>query len=244
MTGGSSAGTRLRPLAVRAGLAGPVVLAVWMLRPGVVENGVRSPRVWLAVVGVLIVGRLIAFLIRRTTGSPRSAGLASGGIMALLGAALLAPSFQQRTLDEPFPALIAAPMPQAPAEAAASSPPPDDQGPAMAVPVATGVLEGVGHSASGRVGLYELDGRTVLRFEEVDVEGTPGPYVHVVPAGRRTPADGLEAGGLKAERGSFTYTLPESFDPSQSWTVLVWCRPFATPVAAADLSLVPAAATG
>jgi hypothetical protein len=68
----------------------------------------------------------------------------------------------------------------------------------------------------------------------VNIEGTPGPYVYLVPRGSRTPEGGLLVGALKAERGSFAYTLPGSFDPSAGWTVLVWCRPYDTPIAAAD----------
>ena len=81
-----------------------------------------------------------------------------------------------------------------------------------------------------------MDGTVVLRFEDVDVEGTPGPHVHLVPAGARTPDDGVHLGELKAERGSFGYVLPAGVDVGRAWTVLVWCRPFATPVAASDLA--------
>jgi hypothetical protein len=199
---------RVRRLAATAGVVLAVVAVLWLVRPGVVENGARSPRVWLAVVGVLLAGRLTAYAVRRATGRARAATVASSAAMALLGAALLAPSFQQRTLDEPFPALAAAPAPPGPAEPAAA-PPVASPTPAAPVPVAAAELAGVGHGASGRVALHELDGRSVLSFEDVDVEGTPGPFVHLVPAGERTPDAGLEVGALKAERGSFSYVLPE-----------------------------------
>jgi hypothetical protein len=58
--------------------------------------------------------------------------------------------------------------------------------------------------------------------------------VHLVPPGGRTPEDGIGLGALKAERGSFNYALPADVDADQDWTVLVWCRPFATPIAASD----------
>jgi hypothetical protein len=57
-----------------------------------------------------------------------------------------------------------------------------------------------------------------------------------VPAGARTPDGGVPLGELAAERGSFGYVLPDDVDVTRAWTVLVWCRPFATPVAASDLA--------
>jgi hypothetical protein len=74
--------------------------------------------------------------------------------------------------------------------------------------LSSAALDGVGHSASGRTRLVAIDGVVVVRFEDVDVEGTPGPYVHLVPAGARTPDGGVPLGPLKAERGSFGYELP------------------------------------
>ena len=111
-------------------------------------------------------------------------------------------------------------------------------GPPAAAPreLSSARLDGVGHSASGRTALVAVDGTVVLRFEDVDVEGTPGPHVHLVPAGGRTPDEGVHLGELKAERGSFGYVLPAGVDVGRPWTVLVWCRPFATPVAASDLA--------
>lgn len=79
-----------------------------------------------------------------------------------------------------------------------------------------------------------MDGDKVLRFEDVDIEGTPGPVVHLVRSGARSPGGGVRVGELKAEKGTFSYLLPPSVDLQQGWTVLVWCEPYDTPVAAAD----------
>lgn len=204
---------RLLVVAVAAGV-------VHALRPGVVENGVRSPRLWLVVAGVLLAARLVAVVVTRATGRPRAAGLASDAVVVAAVVVLLAPSFGQRELDEPFPVLAAA----APVAGAVA---PRE--------LAAGALGGVGHSASGRTVLYDVGGEVVLRFEGVDVEGTPGPYVHLVPRGGRDPGGGVRLGALRAERGSFAYDVPAGLDLTAGWTVLVWCAPFATPVAAADL---------
>jgi hypothetical protein len=59
--------------------------------------------------------------------------------------------------------------------------------------------------------------------------------VHLVADGVRVPGEGLRVGELKAERGTFSYVLPASVDLGQPWSVLIWCDPFDTPIAAADL---------
>jgi hypothetical protein len=97
-----------------------------------------------------------------------------------------------------------------------------------------GRLDGIGHTASGSTALYEIDGRGVLRFDDVDIEGTPGPYVYLVPRGATEPEAGVAIAPLKAERGSFSYAVPPSVDLAADWTVLLWCRPYDTPIAASD----------
>ena len=219
-----TAGGRLRALAARLALPALAVGLLYAVRPGVVENGVRSPRLWLLVVGVVLAARLVSLLVRRLTGRPRAAAVAAVVLLVAAVVALLAPSFSQRELDEPLRTTEGAP-------AGALLP---SSGPAAPQELSSGRLEGVGHAASGATRFVGVDGQVVLRFEDVDVEGTPGPYVHLVPAGSRTPDGGVPLGPLKAERGSFGYPIPAGVDVEGAWTVLVWCRPFATPVAASD----------
>ena len=235
----SAAGSRARSLAARLGVVVAVLAVLDALRPGVVENGLRSPRVWATVLLTLVASRLVALVVRRTTGRTRAAALAGNLVLVVIGAVLLAPSFQQRTVEEPFPQVAQTAATGTPAPAPASAPP-ASEAPATAEPrrVGSGQLEGIGHSGSGQVVLYAVGDRLVLRFDDVDIEGTPGPYVHLVREGGRTPDGGLELGELTAERGTFSYTLPSGVDASVPWTVLVWCRPYATPVAAADLAPV------
>lgn len=127
-----------------------------------------------------------------------------------------------------------APAPTTPPTFAAPAPAPARATTApTATRVATGSLRGIRHDARGQVSSYLLEGRLVVRFEDVDLQGTPGPSVHLVERGARTPAGGIRLGALKAEHGSFRY--PTSADPGGQWTVLVWCDPYDTPIAAADL---------
>jgi hypothetical protein len=192
----------------------------------------------LLVLAVAVGARLLRWLVLRLTGSMAWAGGTSTVAVLVVVAAVLAPSFQQRTVEEadPFSAAAgaAAVLPQASGAPLATPPA------SLTRTVATGALQGLGHRADGVVQVEERDGRAVLRFVEVDLEGTPGPEVHLVPRGATTPDGGVRLGELTAERGSFSYPLPDDVDAAGAWSVLVWCRPFDTPVAVAELA-APAA---
>lgn len=255
----------LGPLAVTGAVA-----LLYAVRPGVVENGVRSPRVWFVVLAVVLGAQVVRLGLGRVTGRPGLAAGVSTALTAVVGVVLLAPSFQQRTLDEPFPVSVAAAStprttaaptapaspatePEAPDPVAVPAPPatpappvtpppvtpvptPEPTAePATPVLVASGGLRGIRHDAAGTVALYDAGGTGVVRFEDVDIEGTPGPVVFLVPRGSETPDGGLRLGDLSAERGSFGYDLPAGTDLTAGWTVLVWCTPYDTPIAAADL---------
>jgi hypothetical protein len=107
--------------------------------------------------------------------------------------------------------------------------------PRTAVRLASGPLHGIDHHARGTVALYAVGDEVRLRFEAVAIEGTPTPSVHLVTPGRRSPTGGTRLGGLKAEKGSFSYAVPGALDPQRGWSVLVWCDRYAVPIAAADL---------
>lgn len=95
------------------------------------------------------------------------------------------------------------------------------------------------HHGKGPVVLFELDGKLVLRFEEVAIQN--GPDLHVYLArGSGGAYDGekdLYLGGLKATNGTFTYELPAGTNAADYKSVVVWCRAFATLFTWADLAL-------
>lgn len=213
--------SRALPLLPVAGL-----VVVWLVRPGVVENAARSPLAWAVAAGGLAAAVGVRALATRLGApAPLARGLSTALVVVLL-AVVLAPSFRQRTLVEDVPAELLRPtaVPGAP-----SADPP-----ASSVD-RTGALAGIGHTARGTVRLRTSGAATYLVFQDVDIEGTVEPSVHLVPDGRRSPGGGgARLGALKAERGTFTYRLPASVDLTASWSVLVWCDAFDTPIAAAD----------
>jgi hypothetical protein len=240
----------LVPLLLVPGVALPLVVA----RPQLATAGLQSGRAFAVTVGVGVAGLLtLALLWRRSrVGALWAADLV---VLALM-AAVVWPVLRERTVVEAFPPVAAAPVVTSnagstPTPSPAAAPRRTPRRPAPAVPVMTtaprstpsvvatrllaGSLHGIGHHAKGTVALYDVGGTTRLRFEGVAIEGTPTPSVHLVEAGKRSPKGGTRLGGLKGEKGSFSYAAPAGFDPSAGWSVLVWCDRYAVPIAAADL---------
>jgi hypothetical protein len=59
--------------------------------------------------------------------------------------------------------------------------------------------------------------------------------VYVVPGvDRESPGDGTHLDALRGNQGTQYYAVPgDVVDVGPGWTVLVWCRAFGVPVAAA-----------
>jgi hypothetical protein len=93
------------------------------------------------------------------------------------------------------------------------------------------------HRGSGPVVLFELEGKHVVRFENVTIQN--GPDLHVYLArGTGGTYDGsrdLYLGSLKATSGTFTYDVPAGTKVEDYKSVVVWCRAFAVLFTWADL---------
>lgn len=93
------------------------------------------------------------------------------------------------------------------------------------------------HRGQGPVVLFELDGRLVLRFENVEIQN--GPDLHVyLGRGVGGSYDGnsdLYLGTLTATKGTFTYELPAGTNAADYKSVVVWCRAFSVLFTWADL---------
>lgn len=93
------------------------------------------------------------------------------------------------------------------------------------------------HQGKGPVVLFELEGKHVVRFENVMIQN--GPDLHVYLArGMSGAYDGsrdLYLGALKATNGTFTYDLPAGTNVADYKSVVVWCRAFSVLFTWADL---------
>lgn len=121
-----------------------------------------------------------------------------------------------------------------------TGPPPSSPSAPVARLIGRGELQRIDdlHHGSGPVVLFELDGKHVVRFENVTIQN--GPDLHVYLArGSGGAYDGerdLYLGGLKATNGTFTYELPAETNVEDYKSVVVWCRAFATLFTWADLA--------
>lgn len=102
------------------------------------------------------------------------------------------------------------------------------------------------HHASGSVRLVEVDGRTVLRFEDYDATNGPDVYVYLTPMAHATSASQVEGDGLKVRtptpmgqatlRGDFNLEVPAGVDVRAFGGVAIWCVTYNVLFGYAELS--------
>jgi len=237
-----------RALLIAAPLAVIALVVTWLVEPNLIV-GLRSPQALAWAAGLGAVCALVGLVAWRLTGRPAVA-LALAALPGLIatGVFVVRPILSPRTLDEALPNAVATSTPTAPptltptvdtSGPAGTAAPSSSTAPTGSTPqlLAKGALRGLaGHDASGTVATYRLaDGSHIIRFEQVDIGGTPSPHVYVVPGADKRKKAGLHLGELKAEKGSFNYVLPAGFPP-RDFTVLVWCEQFAVEIANATQS--------
>jgi hypothetical protein len=112
--------------------------------------------------------------------------------------------------------------------------------PAGPVVFGTGSFYGIDHSAEGTATIYEQAGTHVLRFEDdTDIQNGPDLFVWVLAADDYqggTPDGYIDLGKIKGNVGGQNYELPAEFDPDVHQFVLIWCKRFSVPFAAAPLA--------
>lgn len=125
-----------------------------------------------------------------------------------------------------------------PATAAPAAAPPAPGAPVARL-VARGELQRVddAHRGTGPVVLFELEGKQIVRFENVAIQNGPDLHVYLGrgSGGAYDGAKDLYLGALKATNGTFTYELPAGAKVEDYRSVVVWCRAFAVLFTWADL---------
>lgn len=110
---------------------------------------------------------------------------------------------------------------------------PDEEGP---VEITAGDLDGAdGHAATGRATVVgQANGERVLTLTDLDAD--PGPDVNVYLS---TSSDGIDdavdLGDLKAPVGNQQYDIPDGADLNRYGSVVLYCIPFTTRIATAEL---------
>jgi len=153
----------------------------------------------------------------------------------------VAPSFRNVTVADPFPTVVPA---AAAGTAGSTAVPATPPAPSAA---ARSSLHGIDHDATGTVLLVTAgsspsgDGSFLVRFESLDVEAGPDYHVYLVGrADATSPDGGIRLGTLRGNRGTQNYPVPAgdaaAIAAHRPFTVLIWCRAFGVPVAAATIT--------
>jgi hypothetical protein len=211
-------------------LAATGALAFFAWKPGVALSTFASPRAFGFAVAVGILTLALGWVLPRLGRGFVLTAAAQAVPVVIAFVLTVLPSFRTVTVNDPLPGVAAA---LAPATAAGGGAPPAT----TVVTVARAELAGIHHHASGSALLIQLgDGSRVIRLEQLDVEPGPDYFVFVVPgAGRDHPDGGTRLRHLRGNRGNQNYPVPAGVELARPVTVLIWCRAFAVPVAAATL---------
>jgi hypothetical protein len=209
-------------------VAGALAFAAW--KPGVALSVLGSPRAlgFSVAIGVLVL--VLGWGLPRA-GAPALLTVVAQAVPVVVafGVTVL-PAVVVVTVDE------AAPAPPPGAEPLVPARPPGQAAPPAQSAAAS--LTGIRHRATGRVRLVPISsGGRVVRLEELDVEPGPDYVLYLVPgAGREDPDGGTLLDRLKGSRGNQNYPVPPGTRLDGPVTVLIWCRAFSVPVAAATVT--------
>ncbi len=90
------------------------------------------------------------------------------------------------------------------------------------------------HRASGKVKLTQVNGRSIVRFDN-DFQVTNGPDLFVI-FGKNGKYDGTaRLSALRGNIGSQNYEVPASLNPDDYNEIWIWCRAFNVPFGHAEL---------
>ena len=104
-----------------------------------------------------------------------------------------------------------------------------------------GAFRSYEHATSGRARVIATaDGRRYVRFEDFETSNGPALKVYLSAAPASGPGDSfddrfVDLGDLKGNIGSQNYTIPADVRLDRYRSVVVWCKRFSVPFAAAPL---------
>jgi len=121
-----------------------------------------------------------------------------------------------------------------PPTVAATTPPPSEAAAVPAEPAPTSFTSGE-HTTTGTVRRLTVDGKSVLRFEDLSTSNGPDVHVYLSP-GADGYADGaINIATLKGNKGNQNYEIPDGVDLTRYRSVVIWCKRFSVAFGQAPL---------
>jgi hypothetical protein len=108
--------------------------------------------------------------------------------------------------------------------------------------LATGQFKGYAHETQGNAGIYQVNGKRVLRLTNFKTSNGPDVHVYLVAAADAKDdatvkkAGFIDLGSMKGNMGDQNYDVPESVDLAKYQAVTIWCARFNVNFATAPLT--------
>jgi hypothetical protein len=108
--------------------------------------------------------------------------------------------------------------------------------------LAMGQFKGYAHETGGTAGIYEVNGKRVLRLTDFKTSNGPDVHVYLVAAPNAMDdatvkkAGFLDLGSMKGNMGDQNYDVPADADLSKYQSVTIWCARFNVNFGTAPLS--------
>lgn len=116
--------------------------------------------------------------------------------------------------------------------------------PARPKQLASGQFKGYAHETHGDAGIYEINGKRVLRLTNFKTSNGPDVHVYLVSApdakdnATVQKAGFIDLGSMKGNMGDQNYEVPENSDLNRYRAVTIWCVRFNVNFATAPLNSI------
>ncbi|MGH3873010.1 MAG: DM13 domain-containing protein [Pseudonocardiaceae bacterium] len=224
-------------IAIRIGVAVLAIGTLLVIKPEIITGTLETTGAMVRVGALLLAWLVFTLLVRRFVRPP----LLRTGLTMVVGLALLTmtvlPYFIDTRADD---VLLTSPI--TPSTSSTQDTPKIDTTPPQPVRVSAGQLTGLaGHRGSGAASIVRTpDGSHVVQLEGYNVSSGITLVLYLVPGTNQEEpgADGINLGKLAENTGNRVVPIPAGTDLSGPQTVLIWCEPFSTPIAAASQASV------
>ena len=144
-----------------------------------------------------------------------------GLLILVVGYILLSPIWRKTSLNETLPGIQAATSSQNLASVTTST------------FLLKGSMQKSAHDVEGTASIVQSDGKTYLRFENLNTIN--GPDLRIYLSQARDNSDYIDLGSIRATQGNVNYQIPIGTDIAKYHYALIWCRTFHVLFSFADM---------